>query len=191
VKVCTKCRSSKPFSEFRRCSRAPDGFEWWCKGCRGAYDRAWKAANPSKAKEYSRAFYVANLAKPRRDAVCEECGVDFSTARRDQRFCSDRCGHRHHRRLTDHVRRAKKVGASTASSVSLEVIRERDGNRCGICGRRVGRKSHPHPESPSLDHIVPLGAGGAHEAANLQLAHLSCNLRKGARGGGEQLMLYG
>ena len=30
-------------------------------------------------------------------------------------------------------------------------------------------------------HIIPLALGGTHEAANLQWAHLICNIRKGAR----------
>jgi len=81
------------------------------------------------------------------------------------------------------------VGA--AEVVSLADLRVRDADRCGICGKRVPDKAYPHPESPSFDHIVPLSVGGTHEAANLQLAHLGCNLRKGARGGGEQLRLYG
>jgi 5-methylcytosine-specific restriction endonuclease McrA len=45
--------------------------------------------------------------------------------------------------------------------------------------------------SASLDHIVPLACDGDHVRANVHLAHLICNVRKNARGGGEQLMLFG
>lgn len=47
--------------------------------------------------------------------------------------------------------------------------------------------------SVSLDHVVPLSQGGAHDPANVQLAHLTCNVRKGAQlvERGEQLMLTG
>jgi hypothetical protein len=38
----------------------------------------------------------------------------------------------------------------------------------------------PHPLSASIDHIVPLVAGGTDDHSNLQLAHLFCNLHKNA-----------
>lgn len=40
---------------------------------------------------------------------------------------------------------------------------------------------YPNPLSASLDHVVPLAWGGEHTAANVQLAHLKCNVAKGAR----------
>ena len=53
---------------------------------------------------------------------------------------------------------------------------------CGICSRPMDRDlRHPDPFSKSIDHIIPLALGGTHEAANLQWAHLICNIRKGAR----------
>jgi 5-methylcytosine-specific restriction endonuclease McrA len=71
-------------------------------------------------------------------------------------------------------------------------IAERDRWKCRLCGKRVMRsRPWPDPLSPSLDHIVPLTKGGAHDPSNVQLAHLRCNTAKGNRGGGEQLMLIG
>jgi 5-methylcytosine-specific restriction endonuclease McrA len=35
--------------------------------------------------------------------------------------------------------------------------------------------------SASVDHIIPLVLGGEHSMANVQAAHLVCNLRKGDR----------
>jgi 5-methylcytosine-specific restriction endonuclease McrA len=56
---------------------------------------------------------------------------------------------------------------------------ERDLGVCQICGDPMGTEVWPHPLSPSLDHVVPLAAGGSHTLANVQLAHLGCNLQKG------------
>jgi len=76
--------------------------------------------------------------------------------------------------------------------VKLADIAERDGWRCGVCRRRVNpRFAWPHPKSPSLDHIIPLSEGGKHDPANVRLAHLGCNIVRGNRGGGEQLLLVG
>jgi 5-methylcytosine-specific restriction endonuclease McrA len=44
---------------------------------------------------------------------------------------------------------------------------------------------------PSLDHIVPVSLGGTHTWANVQLAHLRCNVSKGNRPANEQLRLVG
>lgn len=91
-----------------------------------------------------------------------------------------------------HRRRARKSGASTGAPVELAIIAERDGWRCHLCRKRVGKKVRwPHPRSASLDHLVPLSVGGAHDPANVRLAHLVCNTRKGNRAAGDQLLLLG
>ena len=71
-------------------------------------------------------------------------------------------------------------GASTEPIDPTEVF-NRDGWLCGICGDPVDAGlSYPDPGSKSLDHIVPLSRGGGHTLDNVQLAHLFCNLSKGA-----------
>jgi 5-methylcytosine-specific restriction endonuclease McrA len=93
------------------------------------------------------------------------------------------------RRANFQKRRALKKAATIGDSVLLAEVRERDLDRCGICGQPVNGKAYPHPLSASLDHIVPLSVGGAHDPTNVQLAHLRCNISKGNRGGGEQLRM--
>lgn len=44
---------------------------------------------------------------------------------------------------------------------------------CALCGRIVG------VDDRSLDHIIPLAAGGSNDRANLQLAHRACNNKRG------------
>jgi 5-methylcytosine-specific restriction endonuclease McrA len=76
-------------------------------------------------------------------------------------------------------------------SVSRARIAERDGYRCHLCGRAVRmRAKAPHPLSPSLDHLVPLAAGGRHEPSNVALAHYACNVRR-REFGAAQLLLFG
>lgn len=66
--------------------------------------------------------------------------------------------------------------------VGLAEIMARDAGRCQLCGRKVAKTLPPHPLSPTLDHIVPLSRGGAHEPRNVQLAHWRCNVRRWNRG---------
>ena len=61
------------------------------------------------------------------------------------------------------------------SKIPLDKIYTRDRGICGICGKVV------HISKASIDHIVPISKGGAHDFSNVQLAHLKCNLKKGSR----------
>jgi DNA-binding CsgD family transcriptional regulator len=71
-------------------------------------------------------------------------------------------------------------------------IGDRDGWRCGLCGRKIRRALRwPNLRSASVDHIIPVSEGGTNEAANLQIAHLGCNVAKRERARGEQLRLLG
>lgn len=66
--------------------------------------------------------------------------------------------------------------------LSAAQLAERDGPRCALCGEDVDFSLRsPHPMSASVDHIIPRSRGGTHDADNLQLAHRTCNTRKGVR----------
>lgn len=124
-------------------------------------------------------------------SVCQEPLPRNSTLHR--RYCATCCLDRRRARSRDqdHRRRAFMRMGESERIDSLEIY-ERDGWRCGLCYERVDPQlAWPHPQSPSLDHIIPLARGGNHVRTNVQLAHLTCNLSKGARGGGEQLMFIG
>ena len=85
------------------------------------------------------------------------------------------------RRARWKAREVLKRGATSVEPVVLEEIFDRDGWVCQICHVTVDRGlSYPNPMSKSLDHVVPLSKGGDHSPGNVQLAHLVCNLRKGA-----------
>lgn len=60
-------------------------------------------------------------------------------------------------------------------------LRTRDGGLCQLCLSPIDFRLKRSPLSVSVDHIVPARAGGADELRNLWLAHLVCNMRKGAR----------
>lgn len=106
--------------------------------------------------------------------------------------CSDPCADiRQRNRYRAKCRARRGLSAGTWDGVTDEQILDRDGWRCGICTRKINRLARwPHPDSKSVDHIVPLSKGGDDTAANKQAAHLGCNLRKSDRGAG-QLALFG
>lgn len=54
----------------------------------------------------------------------------------------------------------------------LELVRQQ-GYRCAISGRELT------PETASIDHIVPLANGGAHDLSNVWIVHHQVNTAKG------------
>lgn len=180
-----------------------------CPPCGAQLDRTGKKYCSRRCSDIARGERLAEPL-PRRPCALPECGKEFQPRRGSQRCCCERHGKtlcnregratgRHapdpwsdRRRDNYHRRRARKVASSTGRPVVLAEIAERDRWKCGICRRSVNPKlPWPHPKSPSLDHIEPISRGGAHDPANVRLAHLGCNSARGNRGGGEQLLLVG
>jgi 5-methylcytosine-specific restriction endonuclease McrA len=117
-----------------------------------ARTRAWYRANTERWIANNKAWAAENPERARRNALRAKQG-----------------------------RRARLNGAFVERIDPMAVF-ARDQWMCGICGMLIERMLRgPNPHAPSLDHIVPLILGGRHEYANVQAAHLGCNVRKGPR----------
>ena len=154
---------------------------------------------PHRARGYCSTHYnviVAGERKrhPRETRSCVVCGTHV-TRRLDNLHrptCSVRCrrivqwGHdlapvSDYQWSSDAVKRARKAGARIIEKFDRLAIFERDRWMCQVCG--IGC-SQPDPHSLSaatVDHVVPLIAGGEHSTANAQTLCLSCNSAKQAR----------
>lgn len=85
------------------------------------------------------------------------------------------------RREYENRRRARKAGAGY-ERIDLEVVWYRDRGLCWLCSLPISTAlTFPDPGSPSLDHKIPLSRGGSHSYANVAMAHMGCNLSKGAK----------
>lgn len=69
----------------------------------------------------------------------------------------------------------RRIRAQEAIRKMRPLVIARDGLTCGICGQAV------EENDISIDHIIPVSLGGDDVLDNLQVAHRSCNSRKGAR----------
>lgn len=87
--------------------------------------------------------------------------------------------------------REERVAESLLEKVDLDMLIERDGGVCHICGMKVDKRKKPGSRTakrgdmsryPTVDHIVPISRGGETSWSNVKLAHLSCNSRRGAKG---------
>lgn len=172
------------------------------KWCSDACRRKWYWRNhPTYAKSQNdRSNSAQKAARAERgplsyEKVCPHCEEPFTTGQSRRRYCSDTCARRsgHERRKADgrkaeqarrhglkyqHKRRALEREAFVAEVDRWQVF-DRDGWICGICSGPVDPAlKYPDLQSASLDHIIPLAAGGTHEPDNCQCSHFLCNSRK-------------
>jgi hypothetical protein len=158
--------------------------------------------------EYFRARRLG-LLPPIVPTGCATCGQVFTPSRRDASFCSQQCRDKTPPRVcrfcgvefvrvvsfpvcadcSDIARRERyrrknrKRRAGRAGDYTLAEIAERDGWRCHLCCKAVSSKYNGmHPKGPTIDHLVPVSAGGVDERENVALAHRDCNVRRSNHG---------
>jgi len=125
--------------------------------------KIWTLKNFNNVKEYAKNWRIENRDKTRAYTR------DFEAKNPEKGI------------LRGHRRRAKKRNQFVAD-VDRQEIFKRDWYTCMICKKPLDMNAkHPHPLSPSIDHIIAIANGGTHEPANVQAAHLRCNISKGNR----------
>lgn len=184
--TCTVCGSE--WAADRRAKSRPVKY---CSRTCASVDRHGGPSTPVPARHPSRSTPVPKT-HPSRQRVdqrprflagrCAHCGDWFIADRlafssHADRACSPRCI----KRLSEAKRRATERNAFVERVDRFEIF-ERDDWTCMLCGLPIRRgEVAPHPQSPSIDHVVPLARGGTHEPANVQAAHFLCNALKGDR----------
>jgi len=212
MKRCSKCQQDKPTDEFRaqkrvcRGCRNAENREWYRqhveqeRAKRRVRSSLWRAEHPEKARDKARAWRCAQPERVRearqrwreahpeqvREAKARSRAKHREEARERSRIW--RSANPERRRELDrhgrHLRRQRLAGGGPTERISLAELAKRDGDRCGICGRKVARTDR------SIDHLVPVSHEGWHLWVNVQLAHRRCNSRRGNRGPA-QLRLLG
>lgn len=142
-----------------------------CRFCGGTFEAKSSRAEVCYSDECQRAKNAERMGTYLR-AWRESHGITYHHAKYPEK-----------RRAYADARRAAERGASGTEPIERRAIFERDAWRCGLCGGLIDPElTFPHPMSATIDHIVPLSAGGEHSPENVQAAHLTCNSRKGNRG---------
>ena len=72
-----------------------------------------------------------------------------------------------------YTQNSRAAGKGKVTGEELARLQNRQGGKCGICGK-------PFNEF-HIDHIIPLSRGGSNTIGNLQLTHSTCNLKKGSK----------
>lgn len=179
---------------FRHQQSDPSKVRFCSRECRGMSER--RAPVPTSSRIWIIDCLVCAKTVTVRTARQRQCGAHSNAEYAAAKYHADKAAQgdgrtpENWRRNVD--RRNRRMRDRYVEDVSFSYIAKRDGWRCHLCGRPVPRgKRHPHPNSASLDHIVPLSRDGEHSKSNVALAHLHCNLEKNNGVMGEQLRLIG
>lgn len=166
-KTCRMCGATKPLDDYPKRSGAKDGRRNECKRClvkrtsgrdRTEYNRAYRERNAAQLAEYRRKNPLNRPAayyREYRNANLEAVKAN------ELRY---RAANRHKETERRHVRRALAPFTAEDRDYALIVVND----PCVYCGGPGG----------TLEHIVPVTAGGTNEWANLAGACMSCNSSK-------------
>ncbi len=121
-----------------------------------------------------------NARKRTSSAMCKRCAV--------RKFRRSEKGKEARRLRDNHRKRCRLYGVPFDPGVKPQLVFERDGYVCHVCGQRTlmvfaWRGAVPDQRSPTVDHHpYPLSVGVAgHEWHNVRCACWGCNVRKSAR----------
>lgn len=118
-------------------------------------------------------------------AVCPVCGKSFLKKKKYRKYCSDACADSS--RVTANVKKRALLSSQIIdNNITLSEVYKRNNGVCYLCGKecdysdiyiKAGRKIYGN-NYPSIDHVIPLQAGGMHSWDNVKLAHRICNTTK-------------
>ena len=177
-----------------------DGLRAWCRGCVGEYSREYRAKNRDRLLRYDHERYPArrdgHLLAMRADyrknrdqylARAAKRRADNPEASRANNLAYKKANpekwREYQRRWRDdnpHVKQAEKQRRRTRErcapgrGVSAREWRAIVAGSLGICVYCHSRAKR------TMDHVIPILGGGAHDPDNVVAACLSCNSSKGA-----------
>ena len=136
-----------------------------------AQNRARRAANPDVVRAYNVEYYATNKA---RETARKRAWREANPER--QAEYNDKYRRRNLERyaLDASARRARLAGAEGDFTLSdWEDVKQQYANSCAYCGTN---------EAPmTIEHMVPLSRGGAHDKRNIVPACKPCNSRKSTK----------
>ena len=176
-----------------------------CKECGSEFDRTFQSVRKGKAircvnckkqkeqldafeREKARINKEIEKAKKHSEQLqkklhtCPVCG-NIAISRK---YCCVECRNKATNYNRDIRRRTKIKNAIIDKDITLKALYDRDNGICYICGEICSWKDKETKDNvvicgdnyPSIDHVIPLVAGGKHSWDNVRLAHRICNSKK-------------
>lgn len=170
-RTCRTCAVKLPLAHFDRDTAATRGRRADCKQCRGRYEA--RRYQSQREKIIGR---ITAYRKTNPERVREIDSERYFRHRRQRVALASDVAHR---------ARAATRGAETESGITVDVLREAQGDRCTYCDvEMIFESTDLGPKDPrlaTLDHVLPISRGGAHVWENVVIACSYCNASKGAK----------
>lgn len=130
-----------------------------------ARSRRWREDNLEKKKGIDKEYYAKNT-----DKIKTRCREWYYSNQKKVNEQRQRPESKNKRRAYQAKRRSLKRGGNGAvTAQQFQELCDQYKNKCLACGE----------EKPlTIDHVIPLSKGGAHDISNIQPLCLSCNSRK-------------
>lgn len=179
-----KCRwRSSSATKNRKISERRRSLIYTCHWClvsfSGGEKRKFCSPNCLKSSTSHQKLHGVVNSTPLRWSSCADCGAVFVSQFGKRRCVACYLPEQDRLRLKSALR---KGAVALGEHVRIEDLMMRDGPTCGLCGDDIDLTlDYPDLMSKSVDHVLPLSLGGTHSMENVQLAHLRCNMSKGAR----------
>lgn len=209
MKKCSRCAQTKPLDQFYASSVSKDKRQNYCRSCRAEHERDRRApsreANRRKLEARNarteqtctrceetkpiEEFSFRNDRPEKRRSQCIPCWKEVCSERNhrysEENFekiaASKRKYHAANPGYNDvsiRRRRARAARVKTEDFTRAE-IRERDGDRCYLCGGDIDPSlKWPDPYAATLHHLHPISKYGPNIAQNTVLAHSRCNIQQ-------------
>ena len=185
---CSFCKNTSRAWVLRHCT--------WCGDLFGATARHRRYCSPSCLDKWKASGGSFVRSEHRQETkTCAYCKAEFKTSRSVKTHCSRTCslkdrawkpeGMKAKGVRSSYAQRRREAQRAGDKDLTTHTIWKAEVGRCRLCGKQTIDPTTPRKLKPakrdawaSLDHIVPLSAGGTHTWANAQLLCYPCNSGK-------------
>lgn len=168
---CQACDKRLPLDLFHRDPSSPLGRKTSCRECRTETEKQRHAADRDRIRER-----MKNYRRDNQDLVHAQDMARYE--RNKEARIAQAVAH-------SHLRRARIRSQVNDKGVTVPALRERDGDNCHYCNKRMIFGRFARAERPgdmaTLEHKTPISRGGSHTWGNCVLACWRCNSSKGAK----------